>query len=208
MSGCITAITPQKKNSNRCSIFIDSAYAFSVSEKIASALRVGEHITDSQIKRLKAEDEPEYAFSRALHYLKYRPRSKKEIREYLEKKRFSEAGIANVLKRLENYRYVDDEQFARLWIENRSRHRPRGEFALRYELIQKGIEETIIDRMLSGFHEKEPAWRAVLPRLKQWEGLDPVNLKKKIYDHLRRRGFSFQTCQDVFEEAVKHLGIR
>lgn len=208
MSGSITAIKPQKKNTQRYSIFIDSAYAFSVAEKIAGVLQIGEYLTDARIEELKAEDEPEYAFSRALGYLGHRPRSRKEIKEYLGKKGFSESATADVLNRLENYRYIDDEQFARIWIEDRSRHRPRGEFALRYELKQKGIEEAILNRALSGFEEKEPAWRAVFPRLKQWAGLDPLNLKKKIYDHLGRRGFSFQTCQDVFEMAAEHLEIK
>ncbi|MFP4194570.1 MAG: regulatory protein RecX [Desulfobacterales bacterium] len=150
----------------------------------------------------------QYAFSRALHFLKYRPRSRKEVRDYLEKKGFSEAGIADTLKKLERYRYIDDEQFARLWIENRCRNRPRGEFALRRELQQKGIKEEIIDNSLSGFQEKEPAWRAVSPRLGQWALLDRIDLKKKIYEHLRRRGFSFQTCEDVFQSAAERLGVR
>ncbi|MCF8111326.1 MAG: RecX family transcriptional regulator [Desulfobacteraceae bacterium] len=148
------------------------------------------------------------AFSRALHFLKYRPRSRKEVKNYLEKKGFHESDIAETLKKLEKYRYIDDEQFARLWIENRSRNRPRGEFALRHELKQKGIKDETIEKSLSGFQEKEPAWRAVSPRLKQWSLLERIDLKKKIYDHLRRRGFSSQTCEDVFNKAAEELSIR
>ncbi|MFW6011229.1 MAG: regulatory protein RecX [Desulfosalsimonas sp.] len=150
----------------------------------------------------------QYAFSRALHFLKYRPRSRKEVKDYLEKKGFPGSDIAETLKKLDRYRYIDDEQFARLWIENRSRNKPRGEFALRHELKQKGIKEEIIEKSLSGFQEKEPAWRAVSPRLKQWSLLERIDLKKKIYDHLRRRGFSSQTCEDVFKMAAEELGMK
>ncbi|MCF8094657.1 MAG: RecX family transcriptional regulator [Desulfobacteraceae bacterium] len=151
-------------------------------------------------------DESEDAFARSLHYLKYRPRSRREVIEYLEKKGFSETAVFEAISRLEQYRYINDEEFARIWIDNRTRNRPRGEFALRRELKQKGVSEDIIERMLSGFHEAEPAWRAVLPRLEQWAGIEWLGLKKKVYDHLRRRGFAYATCEEVYKRAAEYLG--
>ncbi|MFP4158749.1 MAG: regulatory protein RecX [Desulfobacterales bacterium] len=147
------------------------------------------------------------AFARSLHYLKYRPRSRREIKLYLEKKGFSPSEISEAIERLEHYRYIDDKEFARIWIENRTRNRPRGKFALRCELKGKGISEDITEKMLADFDEGEPAWLAVLPRLEGWSGLEPIELKKKIYDYLRRRGFAYHTCEQVFKRAAKHLGL-
>lgn len=147
------------------------------------------------------------AFTRSLHFLKYRPRSRREINRYLENKGFSPSEISDAIERLERYRYIDDKEFARIWIENRTRNRPRGEFALRCELKEKGVSDEIIEKMLADFDEVEPAWFAVLPRLERWSGLEPIELKKKIYDYLRRRGFSYPTCEQVFKRAEKHLGL-
>ncbi|MCF8025568.1 MAG: RecX family transcriptional regulator [Desulfobacteraceae bacterium] len=202
MNGRITAITPQKRNKRRYNVFIDEAYAFSVSERLAVSLPVGGYLEADEIERLKAEDQREHALSRAMHYLKFRPRSREEVRAFLEKKGFAGTIIADTLKKLENFKYLDDAEFARAWIESRCRHRPRGEFALRHELYQKGVKEVIIDRMLADFQEAEPAWRAVAPKLAQWKKFQPFDLKKKIFDHLRRRGFSFETCEAVYQKVL------
>jgi len=205
MSPAITAISPQKKNRGRCNIFVDGEYAFSLSEKLAAPLQVGAVLTSEEKQRLLDEDEKQKAFQRCLHYLQYRPRSRAEIIAYLEKKDFSGPAVKNALSRLESYGYIDDEAFARMWIESRCRSRPRGEFALRYELRQKGVNEAIIDRMLADFEETGPAWRAVAPRLSAWAKLDRTELKQKFYQYLNRRGFSWETCQTVWAQALVFL---
>ena len=40
---------------------------------------------------------------------------------------------------------LDDEAFARAWVESRDRARPRGERAIREELRLKGVDRTVID---------------------------------------------------------------
>ncbi len=152
------------------------------------------------------ENEQDKAFAGSLHYLKYRPRTRYEIETYLKKKGFSDTAVSGAIKRLEDYRFIDDAEFARMWVENRSRNRPRGAFALRRELAQKGVPEALAEKALSDFHETEPAWRVVLPKLKRWEKLESIELKRKIYDHLRRRGFAYDTCEEVLKKALHLLG--
>lgn len=205
MNGRITAITPQKRNKKRYNVFIDEMYAFSVSQRLAVSLSVGGYLEPDEIEGLKIEDQREHALSRAMHYLKFRPRSREEVRAFLEKKEFAGKIIADILKKLEDLKYLDDAEFARAWVESRCRHRPRGEFALRHELYQKGVKAEIIDRMLADFQETEPAWRAAVPKLAQWKKLEPFDLKKKIFEHLRRRGFSFDTCEAVYQKALAQL---
>ncbi|MFW6334804.1 MAG: regulatory protein RecX [Desulfosalsimonas sp.] len=153
-----------------------------------------------------SQDEGRQAFEKSLHYLKFRPRSSQEIKRHLRGKGFSDAAVSEALNLLEYYSYVNDEEFARIWIESRSRNRPRGRFALGYELMQKGVAEEIIEGMLAGFDEEKPAWRAVEPKLEQWAGLDPPLLRKKIHQHLKRRGFAYDTCEKTFQKAVSWLG--
>lgn len=205
MSSSITAISPQKKNRGRCNIFVDGEYAFSLSEKIAASLQVGAVLSPEEQQRLLHEDEKQKAFDRCLHYLRYRPRSRAEIIGYLEKKGFSGPAVQNAISRLESYGYIDDKSFARMWIESRCRSRPKGEFALRHELRQKGVDEAIIDQILTDFEETGPAWRAVAPRLAAWAKLDRPALKQKFYQYLNRRGFSWETCQTVWTQALAFL---
>ncbi len=201
----ITSIIVQKNNKRRFNVFIDEEFRFSVGYTIALTLRPGDVLSPSRIEEIKSADQQEQAYEKSLHYLKFRPRSRQEVVRYLEEKGFAEKAVETTLKRLEFFRYIDDEAFSRFWIDSRERHRPRGEFALRFELKAKGIPDVIIDDMLSGYEETEPAWRAIYPKLRAWKPGDAFELKKKIHAFLNRRGFTYSTCETVFERAVQWM---
>ena len=66
----------------------------------------------------------------AVRYLASRPKSVDEIARHLRGKRFDVADIERAIDRLRAQRYVDDEAFARYWVEQRERFKPRGDRAL------------------------------------------------------------------------------
>ena len=68
-----------------------------------------------------------------------------EIRRHLRTKRFDDAAIDKAIDKLRAQRYVDDEAFAKYWIEQRDRFRPKGERAIVSELLQKGVSREAIE---------------------------------------------------------------
>lgn len=169
---------------------------------LAAGLKTGDELSDTQIEEIKTADRKSEAYERALHYLGYRPRSRSEILVFLKKKGFSDQAVEWAVTRLESFRYIDDESFARFWIENRERHRPRGRFALRYELRSKGISDSVIENLLSDHDENEAAWRALCRKLQTWKTDDEFKLKKQIHAFLRSRGFSHETIEDAVRRAL------
>ena len=202
-SSRITAISPQKKNPGRFSVFIENNYAFSLSASLSFTLHTGQCLSEEEIDALKKAGETELAVARGLFYLKFRPRSISETTGYLEKKQFTQPAIEAAIKKLKDYGYLDDAAFAQFWVESRKQHRPRGLFALRYELMQKGIDKRIIADALSQYDEFEQAWRAVSAKLSAWRKLTDFELKKKTYTFLKQKGFAFETCEDVFNKAIE-----
>ena len=79
------------------------------------------------------------AYEAAVHYLAGRPHTVAEIHRHLRSKKFEVETIDHAIDRLRAQRYVDDEAFARWWVEQRERFKPRGDRALRTELAQKGV---------------------------------------------------------------------
>ena len=203
MSSTITAIVVQKKNKNRFSIFMDGDYAFSVSDKLAVSLHVGDCLTPERIDALKQADEEDRAFLRAIHYLKFRPRSRMEMQCYLSRKGFTETCISAVIARLESIGYINDRHFAAAWVDSRERNRPRGKFALQYELSQKGVAEEIIDGVLADYNEEAAAWRAAESRTESLKKHDARTMKIKLYDFLKRRGFTFETCGRIYSRMIE-----
>ena len=105
------------------------------------------------------------------------------------------------IDRLRAQRYIDDLDFAKYWIEQRARFRPKGDRALISELTNRGVaRETIEAAMGEGPVESEAdrARRAIARRYGRWQTLDATERKRKIHAFLAQRGFDY----DVIEEVI------
>lgn len=205
MSKIITALKLQKQNKNRVNVFINNAFAFAVDINTALTLNKGRILSEEDIRQLKNNDHKLQAYHHAIRFLGIRSRSRLEVQLYLENKGYSPELITATINRLLKENYLDDEQFARLWIENRERFRPRGAFALRYELRQKGVPDPAIDAVLADFDEEASAWAAIKDRLPRWRNLEKTAFQKKAGGFLSRRGFNYETTRDTLERAWSWL---
>ncbi len=207
MAGTITALKFQRRNKERVNVYLDGEYAFGLAAVEAARLRKGQVLSDAEIAALKTRDEQARAFDRAVRFLGYRPRSREEVERYLRGKGVDGEVIASVVRRLEQADYLDDEVFARFWVENREQFRPRSRRALRYELRQKGVDDQIIARVLNEVDEEAAAWRAIEGRLPRWATLARDELRQKIMGYLSRRGFDYGIILLAFEKACQELNI-
>jgi SOS response regulatory protein OraA/RecX len=85
----------------------------------------------------------------AARFLEARSRSVAEVRRRLVTAGYQSELVELAISRLVQQGYLDDDAFARAWVESRDRAHPRGERALRMELIQKGIAREIIAVVLA-----------------------------------------------------------
>jgi regulatory protein len=197
MAGRITALEFQKKNPDRASVFLDGRFAFGLPAIVAARLKQGQFLSDAEIQALQAENTIETAYDRTLNYLSYRPRSRAEVERYLQKRDLSANQIEAVAERLERAGLLDDEAFARYWVENRERNRPRGLAALRYELRDKGIRNETIERVLVSVDVPDSAYRSAARKAQQLAHLDEQAFTKKIVEYLARRGFHYEVAREA-----------
>lgn len=145
----------------------------------------------------------EKALQISLRYLSYRPRSIKEMRTYLEKKEIEPDIISQIIDSLMNEKYLDDEAFAEMFASGRVRNNPKSTFALGYELKKKGISRHIIDNILKNYDDEALALKSVKNKFNIWISLDDKTFRKKVINHLRYRGFSYETCTRVLEHYLE-----
>lgn len=145
----------------------------------------------------------------SFRFVSYRPRSQKEITDFLQKKlvKWKVAGPAAlelVAARLKELGYIDDYKFAQWWVDQRLTHRPKGFRMIKSELERKGIEREVIETVLShaAALESTLALQAVKKKLGLWDKLPPLEQKRKIYAFLGRRGFSGELIGRVIDELV------
>ena len=203
MAGTISQLQQQKNNSERVSVFIDGEFAFGVSIDAALHLAKGQFLSDADISALQSDDEHDRAYQSALHFLGARPRSTVEVQRNLQEKGFDEEAVAAAIARLVEHHYLDDEEFARYWLENRNRFRPRSAKAIRYELRQKGVDREAIESALEGIDEDEAAWDAATSKLDRWRTLPQDEFERKLSGFLARRGFGFATVRRTVQRAWK-----
>jgi len=123
-------------------------------------LHTGQPCPPDMVARLEAGDEFQREYNRALNFLAVRPRSTAEVRERLRRKNVTPDLIDAVIARLNRAQYLDDAEFARYWIGERARSRPRGARLLRGELRNKGVSPALIEEALATFEAEAAAEHA------------------------------------------------
>jgi regulatory protein len=165
-------------------------------------------------ERRAAIDDPAAVLEAATRFLEARSRSVAEVRRRLTSAGYQGPLVEAAIARLGDLGVLDDEAFARSWVESRDRARPRGERALRDELRLKGIDRPLVDLVLAERRELRsehldadeatpPPDRLAAERLieRHRRALDriddPRKRRERAYALLARNGFDPETCREV-----------
>lgn len=208
--GTVTAIQGQVRDPDRVSVFIDGTFALGIARDVADAfgLYKDQVLDESLLADLVARNQVHQATSAALNFLAYRPRSEGEIRRKLQQRSFHDSTIEQVLVKLRDLHYVNDEDFARRWIENRNAHRPRGARLLAQELKSKGIQPDIMAEALgeAGLDEAADALALARQRSRQLHDLDQQVRERRLTGFLARRGYGFDVIRATLEALREEAG--
>jgi regulatory protein len=159
-------------------------------------------------------DDPEEVLQAGARFLEARPRSVAEVRRKLTRLGYRPELVTGAVERLAELGYLDDESFARAWVESRDRAKPRGEHALRRELGLKGVDRALVDSVLgdrredavaSADRDEAPssADEAAAERLLERKlpailrEPDPRRRLQRAYALLARNGFGPDVCSTV-----------
>jgi len=199
----ITAIKPQEKRKNRFNIYLDGQFALAISNEllVREGLKVGQELSPEKREELVVKDRLGRAQEQIYRFLSYRPRSEKEIYDYLGKKKLKDEEKEKIIRKLKEEKLIDDLEFARWFLEQRQTFRPKGSYALRQELRQKGIGEKIIDQVLPNKEEElSLAKKALVKAEKKYASFLGREKKEKFMAYLRRRGFSWEAVKKAVDE--------
>ncbi|MCI2426698.1 RecX family transcriptional regulator [Candidatus Acetothermia bacterium] len=141
--------------------------------------------------------------------LRHRPRSKAEARERLYQRGYSEEEISAVLKRAVEERLIDDQLFARLWVEEKIAHDPLSRRALAIQLQEKGIPTEISDAILSELYpltlEEQLVSRLINKRLLRYQRLSIEQAERRLINFLLQRGFSPAMIEERVKQSVSEF---
>lgn len=149
----------------------------------------------------------EKAYTRALKFLNFRPRSEKEVRDNLLKKKIDPDFIEGIIELLKKQKFLNDYEFTRMWVESRLRSSPRSLSLIKRELLQKGVSRDIVEAQISNFqfsisNELDNAKRLVEKKIKRYKMLEKHEIYQKLGAILARRGFDWDTIRQSIDEVI------
>jgi len=170
-------------------------------------------------------DDPSAVLESGARFLEARPRSVAEVRRKLTRLGYRPDLVAGAVDRLTELGFLDDEAFARAWVESRDRAKPRGEHALRRELGLKGVDRSIVDAVLGDRRDDATAAalgldeppvspddaaaerllrRKLAPILRE---TDPRRRNQRAYALLARNGFGPDVCGAVSRRVLADVDV-
>ncbi len=181
-------------------------------------------------------DDFDKVFAKALRFLSYRQRSEKEVRDHLLKKPLrprhsgkrsvsrnlpEDSGVVSlhetpqndtverVIEALKEKKFLNDKEFARMWVESRMRSKPRALHVIKSELKQKGISQDIVEMVLNNentktMSEKDMALQIIEKKLRLLKNVPEEEIRNKLGQLLARKGFNWDTIKEV----LSHLENR
>lgn len=132
----------------------------------------------------------------AVRLLAARARGIEELRERLLKKNSATPEIVEqVLNKLKEYGYLDDERYARGYASSQVRRKPVGrhrlERALELRKIDRETAGAAIESVFEEIPEEELIERAIARRVRLRGEPKSQDEKRRLLDHLLRRGFPY-----------------
>jgi regulatory protein len=207
----ITGIKSGKnRQEKRVNVFLDGEFAISILSEVAldEHLHVGQELAADRLKELVEADSLQRCLNAAFRYLAHRPRSESEVRQRLQRYGSESTSIGKALARLKEQGLVNDTEFARFWKDNRESFSPRSKRLTRLELKRKGLDNDIIEQVTSELDDSDSAYRAAVKKAQRLSNADYQEFRRRLGEHLSRRGFGYDVVKDTVEKVWEEYGGR
>ena len=164
-----------------------------------AGVREGDPLDADRREQVEQEEQRWTAHEAALRLLSHRPRSERELGQRLRLRGLDADVVEDEIERLRKAGLLDDEAFARLWVEDRQLSAPRGRRLLRYELLGRGVRSELAHAAVDSIDDRTAALALARGRARRLAGLEFKQFSQRLARFLQRRGFGY----DEVGEAVR-----
>jgi regulatory protein len=210
----ISTIEPQKKRTDRYSLFCGSDFIIGVSGQtlLRFNLKKGVEITPFLFNQLQEAEEYQAIKDYFLRLLGRRDHARGELHKKGRIKGFPATIMDEVLDELSDKNYLNEEVFAAKFITDKLAFSKWGPQKIKSELIKKGVHIQLIEKLL-----KEHTGDLELSRIcvdlvvkrkaRYLRENDPLKRRQKIIGWLRQKGFEHVTIQNSLTDIEKELNV-
>lgn len=198
----ITKLEVQKNNPERANLYLDEKFYTGISIELCvkNHLKIDKNIDKEKLDALILEDEKGTAFNKAVKYMSSSLKTTKQIREYLYKKDYSKNTIDYVIDKLEEYKYLDDEAYAKAFVLTYSNK--YGKLKLISALKSKGVSDRVIDNIFAEELEMSSSIDGVANKYLKNKTITQETLIK-LSRFLYSRGYEFDEINRIVNKIKK-----
>ncbi|MBQ4098504.1 MAG: RecX family transcriptional regulator [Clostridia bacterium] len=194
----ITDIKPQQKTPTRCNIYLNNNFycGLELETVMKFRLKVGQEIDTDKLDEIQCDSERLKATEKALNFLSNRAKTKKQVKEYLQKKGYTEKTVSAVMEKLIEYKYVSDENYAEDYV--RVYSSKKGKRLIAMELKQRGVLEDDMRLALDSIENEEESALKIAEKYIKNKEKSRENLLK-CYKYLISKGFDYDLAKQTVE---------
>ncbi|MDO8340387.1 MAG: RecX family transcriptional regulator [Candidatus Woesebacteria bacterium] len=196
----ITAFKPQRNN-KRVNIYIDGEFSFGLDLEnfVKLGLKLNQELTNIEIEEIVKKAEFQKTFDKLLRFVIVRPRSEKEIKDYLKRKKVHESLNEELFNRLNRLELINDTKFSKWWVDQRLAFKNKSKKDLKFELRAKGIKNEIIENTLeeNEIDEVKIAKKLIEKKEYKWDKYEEKIKKQKIIQYLSGKGFGWDVISKI-----------
>ena len=192
----ITELRKQKGKSKLFSVFADGVFVCSLDEYsiYKHQLKENVEIEKHMLEEIQSESMESAAFSQAVELLSKTMKTEKQLNDYLVGKGYLNKIVNDVVEKLKNYGYINDEYYAESFI--KQKEHSCGKFKLKQQLKLKGISEDVINKQLEQIEPQEEVLLLIAQKFLRNKELNP-NTFSKLSRHLASKGFGWEEINEV-----------
>lgn len=183
----------------------DKESEFIISKEVLIRFRLqrGQSFSPEDLRGLQREEKIQEAYDRAVRFLSFRMRTRKEVVRHLQKNQVAEDIAELVIQRLEKNGYLNDEKFAKAFMATKIKLNHSGPKMLERGLIAAGVDEETAARALEEYSFSEQVETALALANKYFsrqKGKSNAARKLAVIQHLRGKGFPSEVIDVVLQE--------
>ena len=200
----VTKIEVQRKNKERFNLYLDGVFEMGIDMDtlVKFNLKKNQMIDAKQMEDIQKYDHYRFGIHIALHYLSFKKRTEKEVRQQLVKSDINETAIDQIIDYCYKEKFINHEDYAESLKNTMIRTTDKGPEVFKQKLYQVGIEEEIIERFTQRYEVEQP-FEDILKvghKLMKSKKGPIAKVKKKVSQALIQKGYTIETIKQVLQE--------
>ena len=204
----ISRISPQKNKKNRYSLYSDETFIIGISEEVLISFGIfkGCQINDDTLQKIKEEEYLISIRNQGLRFLARRPHSIKQLKDKLIHKDFKRNYIDLIINEFLRQKYLDDNEFSRLFIREEMKIKKNGPLLIKNKLIARGINpekaSVMIGEIYNEKSQNDNCLEIAEKKLKALAKYPDQEKKRKLAVFLKQKGYYWETVQQALQKLI------